>query len=97
MIPVNEIIFIEKSNKDTLIHTRNKNFSVNYTLKDLELKLPSNFIRCHRSFIINMNLIFEMRNLNENCYSIQFNNCKKDALFNKDNIRKISYLQCLKN
>ncbi|AUA36340.1 two-component response regulator VirR-like [Clostridioides difficile] len=57
-IYLNEIKYIEVQKKDMLIHTINKNFDIKYSLGKIEKELnPYKFIRCHKSFIVNLRYV----------------------------------------
>ncbi|MER0280012.1 LytTR family DNA-binding domain-containing protein [Clostridioides difficile] len=54
-IYLNEIKYIEVQKKEMLIHTINKKFYIRYSLNKIEKELNlSRFIRCHKSFIVNL-------------------------------------------
>ncbi|WP_373600459.1 LytR/AlgR family response regulator transcription factor [Paraclostridium bifermentans] len=54
----NEIKYIEVQKKDMTIHTINKTFEAKYSLEKIEKDLNSDgFVRCHKSFIINLSYI----------------------------------------
>lgn len=59
-IPIEEISYIESLQKKTWFHTNEKGYHSIYTLKDLSYQLPDNFLRIHRSFIINLLFINEI-------------------------------------
>lgn len=55
-VPLIKIIYIESFGRDTLFHTPDGVIKTTaHLLLDLEHKLGSSFLRCHRSYIINMN------------------------------------------
>lgn len=57
-IYTNEIKYIEVQKKDMTIHTINKDFEVRYSLEKIEKDLNADqFVRCHKSFIINLNYV----------------------------------------
>lgn len=56
-IPVNHVNYIESLHKKTWFYTAGEQYNISFTLKDLHLRLPSVFLRIHRSYIINMNSI----------------------------------------
>jgi two-component system, LytTR family, response regulator LytT len=61
-IAVNEILYLEAENRKAKIVTNNKEGYHKLNLSDIEFLLPSNlFIRCHRSFIVNINEIAEIQ------------------------------------
>lgn len=53
-----DIIYVTASNKSTIIHTPDKDFTASQLMKDLEIKLPSDkFIRIHRKYMVNITKI----------------------------------------
>lgn len=56
-VPVEEITHIESLQKRTWFYANNEQFKTNFTLKELESKLPEFFIRIHRSYILNIYFI----------------------------------------
>jgi len=62
LIALDKIIAIEAEEKYVFLHTENGNKHLtDFTLSNLEEKLPDNFCRIHRSSIINTNHIKEIR------------------------------------
>jgi len=62
-IPIhfNQIIFMEAQNRKTYVTSSSSKGIHRYNLTELEIILPKNtFIRCHRSYIININQIKEI-------------------------------------
>ncbi|WP_075980016.1 LytTR family DNA-binding domain-containing protein [Bacillus massilinigeriensis] len=59
--PFSKVVYLEVKEKKTLIHTVNCSGTHKNTLQEFEYILPKdNFIRCHRSFIVNVNHIKEI-------------------------------------
>lgn len=56
-IPMPEIIYIEKSNRSTIIHTNTLAYPTYISLSNLLAELPDNFVQCHNSYIINLNYV----------------------------------------
>lgn len=56
-IAVEEISHIESLQKKTWFYAADEHFSTNFTLKELALRLPTTFLRIHRSYIINISFI----------------------------------------
>ncbi len=54
---VQNIAYIESLQKSTWFYSGQEQFKTAITLKELQTKLPSNFLRIHRSFIINIHFI----------------------------------------
>lgn len=63
MVKVNikDILYIEAERNYCRIHSKNKEYLLVITLKDIDEKLPSkHFLRVHRSFIVNLSQIEEI-------------------------------------
>ena len=52
-VSIEEITYIESLNKHTWFYDTKQQYKTTITLKELETRLPKNFLRIHRSFIIN--------------------------------------------
>lgn len=63
LIRINDIIFIEVINRTVIIHLKNGDEVKNHgSIKDIASRLPQHmFLRCHQSFIVNINYIYEMK------------------------------------
>ena len=56
-----DIIFLEARNRKTHVHSNGRNSTHRSNLTELEASLPyDTFIRCHRSYIVNINHIEEI-------------------------------------
>lgn len=75
-IYVEEVLYIEASTVYAVLHLKDKRVLYRVALNLLEQQLPSNFIRVHRSFIINQNFIKQTKYLNNSKFMI--------TLFNDD-------------
>ena len=53
-VPIQNINYIESLQKRTWFYMNGEQFKTPTTLKELQTRLPSTFIRIHRSYIINM-------------------------------------------
>lgn len=56
-----DIIYIEANNTKTCIHTKEEIIEYHITMLELEKKLPNLFFRIHRSYIINVIYVTEIR------------------------------------
>ncbi len=62
-ISINDVLYIEAERNYCRIHSKNREYLLVMTLKDMDEKLPSkHFLRVHRSFIINISKIDEVAN-----------------------------------
>lgn len=60
-IRISEIKYFESQGRYVLIHEKKLTRKVYLKLDDIEKELPLNFLRCHKSYIVNMDYIKEFR------------------------------------
>lgn len=64
-IDLNQLLYIKAQGHYLLYQTTNGTLtSRQYSMKQLLLKLPSNFIRCHKSYVVNKNFILNTDKVN---------------------------------
>ena len=56
-VDLNDVQFIEKNGMKLIYHTSHSILETYNSFSKVESKLPSNFVRCHKSFIANVNNI----------------------------------------
>lgn len=56
-VPIEQISHIESLQKKTWFYANDEGYCTNYTLKDLQVRLPHSFLRIHRSYIVNIAFI----------------------------------------
>lgn len=59
-IPYRDIYYMESREKKIFVRTLNDEYGIYHTLDQLEQELPKNFVRCHRSFIVNKDKISDV-------------------------------------
>ncbi len=74
-----EVPYIESKDNAIIIHRNSENITLTGTLKEFETILPQNFIRIHRSYIINKHFV-EMLNTSKNKVQLRYNQSGKDQL-----------------
>ncbi len=52
-----DIFFIQKQGKKAIFKTTGNDYELNTTFSNILSRLPNNFIRCHKSYIVNLNKI----------------------------------------
>ena len=57
IIDENEVSYIKRDGMKIIFHTDSRDYEVYSSFNKLQNKLPDNFIRCHKSFIANVNNI----------------------------------------
>ncbi|MEB2301758.1 LytTR family transcriptional regulator [Lysinibacillus xylanilyticus] len=66
-VAIEKISHIESLQKKTWFYVEGEQFKTSITLKELQMRLPSSFIRIHRSYIVNIHFIKKMaRDLTSN-------------------------------
>lgn len=75
-----DIIMIERIDSATNIHTKEENYKTSISLSDIEQKLPTNFMRCHKSYIINTSMISKIEPYGRWTYVVHFKGLEETAL-----------------
>lgn len=89
MLPLKEIIFIEKVGRDTVVHTIKEEYIINKTLTELENKLNRNLLRVHQSFIVSICKIARIQEIGNRSYKIEFSGTKKTAYMSRYKFEKL--------
>lgn len=73
-IPFSKIYYLEVREKKVFVRLKEKEYSKYETLENIMKELPEEFLRCHRSFIVNTSYIDRVR-LSENIIYLEDNIC----------------------
>lgn len=76
-INTNDIFFIQKQGKKAIFKTPKNDLEINASFNEILSHLPSNFVRCHKSYIVNTNKISYINSDNTITFSGNF----KDQCF----------------
>lgn len=81
-IQYNDIFYIEGLKEYVTFYTKNQKIIVYESLKQLEISLPSNFIRVHKSYIVNKNSVHALsgNQLEINSVKIPLGQSYKDSV-----------------
>lgn len=91
IIQKKDIIFIERSGRSTTIYTKTGPVKTYQTLNELEGELRErDFIRSHRSFIINIHYVLNFSLYAKNSYVVTFEGIEEQAMITKE---KVEFLQ----
>lgn len=82
-IPYSKIHFIEKLQKDVYIHTADDAVVIRQNISDIEKKLPTNFLRVHKSYIVNSDHISKIVEHGDRSYEVYFFNNEKTAYMSR--------------
>ena len=66
-----DILYIKRDGMKLIFHTKNQEFETYSSFAKIETNLPENFVRCHKSFIVNINNI---SNIETSTNTISFDN-----------------------
>ncbi|AZB41870.1 DNA-binding response regulator [Bacillus sp. FJAT-42376] len=82
-----EIIFIERTGRSTTIYTKSGQVKTYQTLNELEGELRErDFIRSHRSFIINIHFVKNFSIYTKTTYTVSFEGIDEKAMITKEQI-----------
>lgn len=84
-----DILFIEKELRKSIIHTENMRYSTNEPLNILEKKIGTDFFRCHKSFIINLNKIQKIAPIAERIYKVYFFNYSCQVTMTREKLEQL--------
>jgi two-component system, LytTR family, response regulator len=87
-LPMEEILFVEKESRKTVIHTSNQKYETTETLSEIQGKLDDYFFRTHRSYIVNLKKIVKIEPVGET-YLAYFVNSDKVAYISKLKINEV--------
>ncbi len=62
-VPIKDIIYVEREDRKIKIYTEERTYSCYRTLSSLKNDLTKSFVRCHKSFIINLRFVTYMGTL----------------------------------
>ena len=76
-----DIVFVERSDNATSIVTREGTYKTSVSLSGIEEKLnPAEFMRCHKSYIINLSMISRIEPYGRWTYIVKFKGIEASAL-----------------
>ncbi len=75
-----DIIYLSSHGKKTTLHTHDRDYETNQLIKNIENKLPDNFIRIHKQFIINLKYLSQVKYYEGGRYMAYLNDEDESAL-----------------
>ncbi|MED4067560.1 LytTR family DNA-binding domain-containing protein [Priestia megaterium] len=86
-LPFLEILYVERFGNSTIIHTEEEEITIRFSLHGLIDLLPSCFMRSHKSYIVNIRRVKQMKVLRGDSTTYEaFFNHEKSALITKENV-----------
>ncbi|WP_413305874.1 LytTR family DNA-binding domain-containing protein [Bacillus sp. 1P10SD] len=86
-----EILFIEKEGRKSVIHTETDQFETMESLLEIEYRLPDTFFKTHRSYLVNLKRIAKIESLGET-YAATFPQSDNKAYISKLKINEVHRL-----
>lgn len=89
-VDIQEIILVQRENNSTVIYTAKDSFITSAALGDIEEKLDhEQFMRSHKSYIINVSRIKKIEPYGRWTYVVTFKDLKQDALITQEKYEEI--------
>lgn len=89
-VDIPEIVLIQREHNATVIYTEKDSYATSASLADLEKKLdPEQFLRSHKSYIINLSRIRKIEPYGRWTYVVRFTGRKEDALLTTEKYEEI--------
>lgn len=89
-IHIPDIILIQRENNATVIYTEKDSYVTSVSMAELEKKLdPEQFLRSHKSYIINLSRIRKIEPYGRWTYIVHFQGRKEDALLTAEKFEEI--------
>lgn len=97
LVSTSDILFCTTTENETKIVTEKECFFTIESLSDLEQVLdPDAFFRCHRSFMIRLDAIYEVIPWFNNTYAVKFKGCNEEVPVSRRNIKTFKTLLHIK-
>lgn len=90
-LQIDDILYIEKERRKTILHTVRERFETSEALQELEEKLPAFFFKTHRSYLVNLKKINKIESYGET-YLAYFPDSNKTAHISKLKINEVHNL-----
>ncbi|WLR51434.1 LytTR family DNA-binding domain-containing protein [Bacillus tianshenii] len=87
-VPTEDILFIEKSNRKSIIHTLEEQYPTSETLEVLKEYLDDQFFQSHRSFLVNLEHISQIKASGKS-YLVYFYHYETPAQISKQKIKAL--------
>lgn len=89
MINMTEINYIEKDHNLLVVNTLDRKYYTNLNLSEMEKRLASNFLRTHKSYIVNLKNIQRIEPYGDTSFIIYFKNTDElsNALITKEKMK----------
>lgn len=95
LVKIPEILLITRSERKTEIHTLTGTYKTNRPLEKLEAKLGNKFFRCHKGYIINVDMVLGFTPWGNKTYLVTLQHTKESALITIEKLKQFRETYCL--
>lgn len=89
IIDESEILYIKRDGMKLIFHTKGRDYETYSSFNKIMESLPSNFVRAHKSFIVNINNIVNLDSIGNIVYFDNGSTCDIGPKFKKDLIKEV--------
>lgn len=91
-----DIIFITRKDRKSFIYTTQGTYAIHESLEKLEHRLNSEtFFRCHKGFIINVEMVIEFNPWGNKTHLVKLANTSETALVTLDKAKEFRQKYCI--
>ena len=83
LVDENEILYIKREGMKLIYHTSTKDYEAYSSFAKMEDLLPQNFIRCHKSFVVNVNKIVHIEPVSSYIFFSDDSSCEIGPKYKK--------------
>ena len=92
-IDMKEIIIIQREDRKTVLYTKDNSYNTSEALSEFEERLDkSMFLRCHKSYIINLSMLTNIYPYGRWTYCAKLKHIDKDALITHDKYEELKII-----
>lgn len=92
----NEVQYINREGMKIIFHTKSRNYEIYSSFAKIQEHLPNNFVRCHKSFIANVNNIEKLEPASNLIYFKDNATCDIGPKYKEDFMKVVSAYGCFK-
>ena len=86
----NDVQYIKRDGMKIIFHTLSRDYEIYSSFAKLQDKLPSNFVRCHKSFIANINNIDKVEPISNLIYFKNHTTCEIGPKYKKELLKGVT-------
>ena len=96
VVDLNDILYFEASERNATVFTIGNHHIVHENISSIANKLPDNFYRCHRSYIVNLSAITVIDPWFNNTYMLSLKGCNVKIPVSKSRLKEFNNLMRIK-